>query len=171
MPSAQVVVLGRIVGPYGVKGWVRVRPFGDEPLRWREMPVWWLAPAEDGPWQERELAGFRAQGEAFVAAFAAVEDRAAAEALKGWWIGAPRGALPAPAANEYYWADLIGMVVENTQGIVLGKVESLIETGAHDVLRVVDAEGCERLLPFVDAVVRAVDGAARRIRVEWAADW
>ncbi len=171
MSAADIVVLGRIVAPYGVKGWVRVHPFGDDPLSWREMPVWWLAPAETGAWQEYELLSFKAHGDGLVAAFAGVEDRNGAEALKGWWIGAPREALPQPEENEFYWADLVGMVVVNGADEVLGTVQGLIETGANDVLRVVDADGTERLLPFVDAVVRDVDAGSRRIRVEWGLDW
>lgn len=135
------------------------------------MPVWWLAPAAAGPWQERRLARLKQHGEGLVAAFADVSDRGAAEALKGWWIGAPREALPATSENEFYWADLIGLTVVNTAGDVLGTVAGLIETGAHDVLRVVDAEHHERLLPFVAAVVLEVDREARCMRVEWGLDW
>ncbi len=171
MPDADIVVLGRIVGPYGVKGWVRVHPFGDDPLSWKEMPVWWLAPSEDGVWQEQELKSFKAHGDGLVAAFEAVTDRSAAEALKGWWIGAPRAALPPPAEDEFYWADLIGMQVVNTADELLGTVQGLIETGSNDVLRVAGTDGEERLLPFVDAVVLQVDGVERRIRVEWGLDW
>ncbi len=171
MPEPEIVVLGRIVGPYGVQGWVRVHPFGDDPLDWRTMPHWWLAPSETGAWQEYALKSFKAHGDGLVAAFAEVEDRNGAEALKGWWIGAPREALPAPAEDEFYWADLVGMAVFNTAGESLGTVEGLIETGANDVLRVVDAEGQERLLPFVDAVVKQVDASSRQIQVEWGLDW
>lgn len=163
--------MGRIVGPYGVKGWVRVHPFGDDPLSWQKMPVWWLAPTESGAWQEQRLETFKVHGDGLVAAFDGIADRAASEALKGWWIGAPRSALPATAEDEFYWADLIGMVVVNTAGETLGVVRDLIETGANDVLQVSDAEGNERLLPFVDAVVRNVDTQARQIQVEWGLDW
>lgn len=166
-----IIVLGRIVGPYGVQGWVRVHPFGDDPLSWQGMPLWWLSPRATGAWQEHPLKSFRVHGDGLVAAFEDVVDRDGAEALKGWWIGAPREALPVPAEDEFYWADLIGMDVLNTAGESLGAVEGLIETGANDVLRVVDAEGQERLLPFVDAVVRQVDAATRQIRVEWGLDW
>lgn len=171
MPGSEIVILGRIVGPYGIKGWVRVHPFGDDPLSWGEMPVWWLAPAEQGAWQEYKLKRFKVHGDGLVAAFEEVADRNGAEALKGWWIGAPREALPATAENEFYWSDLIGMAVSNTAGESLGTVKGLIETGANDVLQVVDAEGCERLLPFVAAVVLQVDQEARQIRVEWGLDW
>jgi 16S rRNA processing protein RimM len=165
-----IVVLGRLADPYGIRGWIRLHPFGDDPLSWGKMPVWWLA--QDGePWREAALKGLKAHGDGLVAAFTDVTDRTAAEALKGCFVGAPREALPATGEDEFYWADLIGLAVVNTVGERLGVVAGLIETGANDVLRVVGDDGSERLLPFVAAVVLAVDQAGRRIRVEWESGW
>ncbi|MDR2614033.1 MAG: ribosome maturation factor RimM, partial [Candidatus Accumulibacter sp.] len=82
----------------------------------------------------------------------------------------PREELPATEAGEYYWDDLVGLEVVNAQERPLGRVAGLIGTAANDVLRVESGEG-ERLLPFVDAVVREVDVPAGRIRVDWEADW
>ena len=86
-------------------------------------------------------------------------------------VGARREAFPETDDDEYYWADLIGLDVVNTAGERLGKVDSLIETGANDVLRVLDDDQTERLLPFVSAVVLAVEKDAGQIRVEWGSDW
>ncbi|THF58604.1 ribosome maturation factor RimM [Pseudothauera rhizosphaerae] len=168
-----MIVLGRIVAPFGVQGWVRIHPFGDDPLSWRKMPQWWLAPADDVPdeaWRPMTLTGCRAHGKGLAAAFAEAADRNAAEALDGWYIGAPREALPATGADEYYWHDLIGLAVENEAGEALGTVSGLLSTGVHDVLQVQDGEA-ERLIPFVAAYVQEVDPAARRIRVSWEKDW
>ena len=107
-------------------------------------------------------------------AFAGVADRTAAEAMKGMLVGAPRAALPAVPEDEFYWADLVGLKVVNQAGESLGRVDGLIETGANDVLRVVDtdaAESVERLLPFVAAVVGKVDVAAGVVHVDWERDW
>jgi len=79
--------------------------------------------------------------------------------------------LPETDKDEFYWADLIGLEVINTAGERLGKVAGLIETGANDVLRVVGDDEAERLLPFVSAVVLAVEKEAGVIRVEWGSDW
>ena len=100
-----------------------------------------------------------------------VSDRTAAEQMRGVFVGAPRSALPATRKDEYYWADLIGLEVVNQHEQSLGKVLGLIETPANDVLRVGDGENTERLLPFVAAVVVDVDLSARRVRVDWEADW
>ena len=100
-----------------------------------------------------------------------VGDRTAAEAMKGVLVGAPRDALPTTDEDEFYWGDLVGLAVINSADGKLGKVAGLIETGANDVLRVVADDGTERLLPFVAAVVLAVEKEAGRIRVEWGSDW
>ncbi|MGE5491798.1 MAG: ribosome maturation factor RimM [Actinomycetota bacterium] len=170
MTGSDIVVLGRIAEPYGIRGWVRLHAFGDDPMAWAEMPVWWIGREGEG-WRETKLKGFRVHGDGLVALFEGVADRNAAEALKGMLVGAPRTALPTTDDDEYYWADLVGLEVVNTAGESLGRVESLIETGANDVLSVVAEGGRKRLLPFVAAVVLAVEKDAGRIRVEWGSDW
>lgn len=170
MSSNEIVVLGRLADPYGIRGWIKVHPYGDDPLDWAEMPVWWLG-KEGGPWREVGLKGLKVHGDGLVVLLEDVPDRTAAEALKGTLVGAPREALPTTGDDEFYWADLIGLEVVNSGGETLGKVAGLLETGANDVLRVVAEDGTERLLPFVEAVVLAVEKEAGRIRVEWGSDW
>ncbi|NMG28472.1 ribosome maturation factor RimM [Aromatoleum evansii] len=168
-----MMVLGRIVAPFGVKGWVKVHPFGDDPLAWREMPQWWLADKAEAPdeaWQPLKLAGFREHGAGLIASFEGVTDRNGAEALQGRYIAAPREAMPGTDEDEYYWGDLVGLAVINQSGESLGTVEALMSTGAHDVLQVRDGEE-ERLIPFVAAYVLKVDLSSRTIRVDWQKDW
>ncbi len=168
-----MIVLGRIVAPFGVQGWLRVHPFGDDPEAWNMMPQWWLAVDAEAPaasWKAHALEAVKLHGDGVVAKLAGIDDRDASEALGSCYIGAPREALPVPAQDEYYWSDLIGLAVVNMQDRRLGQVKSLIETGAHQVLVVVDGER-ERLLPFVGHVVRVVDVAQAVIRVEWDSDW
>ena len=170
LSGSEIVVLGRLADPYGIRGWLRLHPFGDDPLAWAEMPVWWIG-REGGPWREVGLKGLKAHGDGIVVLLDEVPDRTAAEALKGALVGAPREMLPPPADDEFYWGDLLGLVVVNEADETLGTVAGLIETGANDVLRVVAEDGTERLLPFVEAVVLAVEKEAGRIRVAWSSDW
>jgi 16S rRNA processing protein RimM len=166
-----MIVLGRIVAPYGVRGWVRIHPFGDDPASWRRMSEWWLgADAEGDVWQPYKVESLRAHGAGWVAKLGAVDDRNAAESLDGRFIAAPREALPDTHADEYYWADLIGLAVVNEQNDRLGEVTSLFDSSAHSVLVVQDGE-TERLLPFVETVVKGVDVAGGCIRVAWGKDW
>lgn len=168
-----MIVLGRVAEPFSIQGWVKVHAFGDDPLSWRTMPQWWLcadADAADAAWQPHRLRGCKVHGKGIIAAFVGVADRTAAEALVGMYIAAPREALPETGLDEYYWADLIGLAVENVAGVRLGTVSGLLSTGAHDVLQVVDGEQ-ERLIPFVGAYVLDVKLAEKQIRVDWDADW
>lgn len=170
LSGSEIVVLGRLADPYGIRGWLRLHPFGDDPLAWADMPVWWIG-REGGPWREVGLKGLKAHGDGIVVLLDEVPDRTAAEALKGTLVGAPRDMLPPPADDEFYWGDLLGLVVVNEADETLGTVAGLIETGANDVLRVVAGDGTERLLPFVEAVVLTVEKEAGRIRVAWGSDW
>lgn len=170
MAGNDIVVLGRLGDPYGIRGWLRLHPYGDDPLSWAEMPVWWLG-VESGPWREVALKGLKPHGDGVVVLLEGVSDRTAAEVLKGTLVGAPRSCLPATGADEFYWADLIGLSVVNAEGETLGQVGGLIETGANAVMRVVSADETERLLPFVASVVLTVDKAAGKILVAWGSDW
>ncbi len=95
-----------------------------------------------------------------------VTDRDAAAALAGCDVGVARDALPALDDGEYYWSDLIGLEVRSVDGVALGTVARMMETGANDVL-VVDGER-ERLVPYLPGrVVRSVDLEAGTIEVDW----
>jgi len=176
-PLPDIVVLGKIVGPYGLCGAVRVHPFADDPPAWGKLSHWWLGREGDAPalWRQTRLLKCKAHNGSLVAELECVPDRDTSETLKGVLVGAPREALPPAGNGEFYWVDLIGLAVVNTHDQSLGHVLGLIETSANDVLRVGDREGAgacaERLLPFVAAVVLDVDVAAGRIRVDWEADW
>jgi 16S rRNA processing protein RimM len=137
------------------------------------MPRWWLSPVADGEaWTPYAIHALKEHGKGWVVKFVGVDDCNAAQTINGNYIAAPREALPKTEADEYYWADLVGLEVVNAQGDRLGKVTGLLSSGAHEVLCVRDAQGeHERLLPFVAQVVKCVDKASRTICVEWGADW
>jgi 16S rRNA processing protein RimM len=168
-----IVVLGKVVDSYGLRGGVKVHSFADDPQSWGAMPRWWLSREGDAPqaWRCLRVIHCREHSGLLIAMFEGVADRDASESLRGMLVGAPREELPATGSGEYYWGDLAGLDVVNVQGQMLGKVAGLIEAAGNDVLQVMDEEGRERLLPFVDAVVREVDVAERRVLVDWEADW
>ena len=181
LPPADIVVLGKIVGPYGLRGAVKVHPFADDPVAWGKLAFWWVGhegqPIES--WQRTSVLACKLHGDLLIAELECLPDRDASETARGLLVGAPRAALPPAVEGEYYWADLIGLEVMNTHDESLGHVLGLLETPANDVLRVGDREAKEakeapakeRLLPFVAAVVLEVDLTARRMRVVWEADW
>ena len=171
------VEVGRIVGAWGVKGWIRVDPHAADPQALFSSKRWHLRPPEPLPagparsWPALlRVIQAREQGSSVVAQVQGVEDRDAAQALRGARVHVSRASFPTPAADEYYWVDLIGLAVVNRQGEALGEVEGLLETGAHAVLRVRRGEE-EVLIPFVDAYVDRVDLAARTVFVDWGLDY
>lgn len=172
-----LIILGRIISPYGLRGWLNVHFFGDDPLALGKMPQWWLGKdpnrlsPDESRWRTYAVQQLKPHGKSMIAKLEGVDDRTAAEAIDGNYLAAPREALPKTEKDEYYWADLIGLTVENTQGIGLGKLIQLMTAGAHEVLCIKDEAGQERLLPFVSAVVKQVDVNAGKMLVEWGEDW
>jgi 16S rRNA processing protein RimM len=125
---------------------------------------WYLA--RDRHWQPANVVEARRHGKGLVARLTGCDDRDAAALLKGLSIGIRREQLPEAGDNEYYWHDLVGLQVQTTQGMALGTVDHLLETGANDVL-VVHGER-ERLIPFIQGqVVVSIDLDAGVIQVDW----
>ena len=164
----QRVPVGRISGIYGVKGWVRVYSYTQPRENILNYSPWLLYSGRQ--WRAVEVLEGRRQGAGVIARLAGCEDRDAARGLMETEIAVHRSQLASSGADEYYWVDLIGLRVVNLQGIDLGRVRGLLETGAHDVLVV--NNGRERLIPYVrDAVVTAIDLEAGCLQVDWDADW
>ena len=159
--------MGRIIAPFGVKGWVRVQPNTAAIRNLLAYGTWWVGGDDD--WQERGVAEAKVQGRAVVARLTGCEDRDAAALLRGKTVAVPRAALPAAGSGEYYWADLIGLAVVNTGSQELGRIAGLMQTGANDVL-VVQGER-ERLIPFIATVIREVDPEAGVVRVDWSSEY
>lgn len=167
--------MGRVVAPYGIKGWIKLQTFTETPLGLLQYAVWQMG--QEGDWQPRVVESAKQHGATVVAKLEGIADREQAAALQGQRVAVSRDVFPKAGANEYYWSDLVGLAVINTAGVTLGKVSRVFETGANDVLVVEDkaadkvAGEHERLLPFIEPVIRKVDLAGGVIVVEWEADY
>lgn len=163
------VLLGRIVGAFGVRGELKLESFTEPKAAIFRYQPWTLRDAQG---RERALQGARGREtpKGVVATLPEVADRDAAEALRGTEVWAPRSALPPAKDGEYYWIDLEGLRVANTEGVEFGRVSHLFSTGANDVL-VVQGER-ERMIPFAmpDYIV-SIDFDAGLIVVDWDADF
>ena len=163
------VPIGRIGAAFGVHGWLKVRSETAPPARILEYQPWQVG-GGDGGWKAFEVLGGRPHGAGLVAKLAGLDDRDSARRMVGADIAVHRYQLPEPAPDEYYWCDLVGLAVQDTTGASLGRVRSLMETGANDVM-VVTAGGAELLIPFVlGRTVHCVDLEAGKIAVDWSAD-
>ncbi|MEQ9561078.1 MAG: ribosome maturation factor RimM [Woeseiaceae bacterium] len=158
------VVLGKVSGLFGVKGWVKVHSYTEPRDSILQFRRWVLLARADR--RVLQVAEGRKHGKSIVVRFEGIDDRDAAAELLDLEIGVPRENLPKTAADEYYWTDLEGMQVVHCDGRLLGRVAYLLATGANDVLVVQGDE--EILVPFVAGrVIRNVDMAKGVISVDW----
>lgn len=175
------VELGFIADAYGLKGWVKIVPHangkqgGDALLN---VKRWWLVKGRD--YKSARCLQSKVHADTIVARFAGCDDRDTALTLKGHTVNIARSDFPKlDSEDEFYWVDLIGLDVESEAGVALGRVADLIDNGAHSILRIeypsTDKDGKpvtgERLIPFVGVYVKTVDRAAKRIVVDWDADY
>jgi 16S rRNA processing protein RimM len=155
--------MGRVAGPYGVRGWVKVAPEGGAQAALAQAKEWWIG-AE--PYSVTQA---KIHSATVVGKLAGVDSRERVLGLKGKAVAVRREALPEPGEGRYYLADLVGVEVLNERGETLGVVKQVFWNGAQDVIEV--AGDRTRLIPWVASVVTEVDLPKRRIRVEWEADW
>ena len=160
--------MGRIIAPFGVKGWVKVQPLTAAARNLLAYPRWWVGRGAD--WQEYEVAEAGVHStKAVIARLAGCEERDAAARFRGNDIAVPRSQLPPVQPGEHYWADLLGLRVVNGESRELGSIVRILQTGANDVL-VVQGER-ERLIPFIGDVILEVDQGGGVMRVNWSADY
>lgn len=178
---ADAVEVGRIADAWGVKGWFKVLPYSADPEALFSSKRWYLQPSEKGAKSFftgtvlLPIRQAREHSDSVVAHAQGVDDRDAAEALKGARIFVPRSSFPTAAEDEYYWVDLIGLSVVNREGVALGTVRELLATGPQTTLVLSwlqdDGKEQERMIPFVSAFVDQVDLPGRRIVVDWQPDY
>ncbi|RRD67055.1 ribosome maturation factor RimM [Comamonadaceae bacterium OH2310_COT-174] len=196
-PPEPLIDLARITGAWGVRGWIKLAPFSADADALHEARDWFIAPPDaqrrqglrhfDAPLQVRVLQ-LKPQGDALVAQLQGIDDRDVAQALRGATIALPRSAFPALPEGEFYWVDLLGLLVRNRQAVVLGTVAEMLSNGPQsvlvvreqppaDVLNALNAPGApaprlrEHLIPFVDAYVDSVSLADGQIVVDWQPDY
>lgn len=166
--TQQRVAMGYIKGVFGIKGWLKIAADTEYTDSLLDYPEWQLS--KDGRRLNVTLeAGKIVNGELQVK-FEGINDRDEAFALRGYTIEIPRESFAPAEEGEYYWADLVGMTVVNTENIKLGTVKNLMETGAHDVL-VVDGDYGQKLIPFVSHFIGNVDSENRIITADWGTDY
>jgi 16S rRNA processing protein RimM len=138
---------------------------------------WWLLKGRER--RSAPVLQSKVHSDSIVAHLGGTADRDVALSLRGHSVYVRRSDFPALEADEFYWVDLLGLYVVNESGVELGKVADMIDNGAHSVLRIEypttgkdgKPETGERLIPFVGVYVKTVDQAAKKIVVDWEADY
>lgn len=176
---ADAIEVGRILDAWGIKGWFKVLPYSADPEALFSSKTWFLLPAEKGVktfdgvglLQVKEA---KTHSDSVVAWAQDINDRNAADALRGARIFISRSSFPSAQKDEYYWVDLIGLDVINREGISLGQVRDLLTTGPQTVLMIdqlQDGKLVEIMIPFVAVYIDDVRLSERRILVDWQADY
>jgi 16S rRNA processing protein RimM len=159
------VAVGRFGSPIGVKGWLRVISYANPPENILNYLPWYAF--KEGVKVFIEQAKGKWQGQTLVVKIDSCHDRDTAKTFTNLEIYIDRKQLPALNEEEYYWIDLIGLRVFNQEQIELGVVDSLLATGANDVLIVKEPNGKKRYIPYIDQVIVAVDLESKRLQVDW----
>ena len=163
-----MIEMGHTLGPYGVKGWVRIAPEGEGAVLCGSR-AWWFQGVQDAAPRRLEVEGVRPHGSALVAKWKGCESPEEALAWKGR-ILMDRADFPPPPAGKWWAVDLVGCRVENTAGEFLGEVRDVDTNGAQDLLSVA-RDGRGFLIPMVPAYLVSVDTDRGVIVADWSADW
>ena len=168
MLRQNLIQIGKISGVFGVKGWLKITSYTEPRDNILGYKYWILK--KDGAEKSVKVLGGKLQGKSLVAQIDGVSDRDQALMLMGWTINIGYEQLSALEEGQFYWADLIGLAVENLDGVRLGNIETLFETGANDII-LVNGER-ERAIPFLrDQIVKSIDLETGKMLVDWDADF
>jgi len=166
--SEDIVLVGQVSGLFGLKGWVKVFSYTQPRENIIEYNPWLFK--TDKGWVEIQVEQAQKHGKGIIASLQHYSDPETSSRLIGCDIALHRSQLPALTEDEYYWNDLIGLQVVNQEGIDLGVVDRLIETGSNDVL-IVQGDR-ERLVPYIkDQVIKNIDLNEKLIQVDWDPDF
>jgi len=166
------ITLGSISGVHGLKGWLKVFSHTDPRVKITEYSQWFLRKKGEN-WQSYKVLNGKQQGKNIIARLEGVTDRNQVEALIGAEIAIQNEQLEALSSDEYYWKDLIGISVETKEGVVLGRLDWIFNSGSNDVLVVKELnEGkgkkIERMLPFLmNDVILSIDLDKSLMVVDW----
>ncbi|MEK9816067.1 MAG: ribosome maturation factor RimM [Limnobacter sp.] len=182
-----LVELGRIGEPYGLRGWVNVLPSSEEPDVLLKSKQWWVSrlPVSEGGAARRavqpkledlifepfRVLQSKSHSSRIVAHLEGIEQPELAAQFKGRRVYVSRARFPAPAEGEYYWVELVGCQGSNLEGRVLGTVNQVVDHGAHPILSVKGDAELEMLIPFVAAYVINVNTQTKQIQVDWQEDY
>ena len=170
MPTKQQskkVIVGRLGAAFGVRGQLKVNSYTDPITNILDYPHWQVQ--HQGTWQPLPLESKKKQGNTIVIKMKGIDDRDIAKAYTNDLIGIEHTDLPPAPAGEYYWSDLEGCTVHNTEKVVLGTIVEMRDTGANDIM-VIEGER-RHLIPFIPDILQSVDLDQQLIIVDWDDDF
>ena len=173
MQADKKVVVGRLGAAHGVRGWLKIHSFTEhtEDL-FTYGPLLFL---KDGAWRPLKVKQWRQQGKSSIAQIDGCESREQVPNFTNCDVAILASQLPDTEANEIYWHQLEGLTVFTEAEENLGRIDHVLATGANDVLVVQPThesiDDQERLIPYIDHVVKACDLQSACITVDWDSDF
>jgi 16S rRNA processing protein RimM len=164
MAEPGFVRIGKIIKAHGLKGAVKVYPYGGSPTLFK-TDLNLFAVAGDGTEKTFRIEWAKPGNRVVIVSFSGIDDRDRAESLAGFDLFVDRAALPELEAGVYYWSDIIGLDVYTKEDQYLGRVNSIIPTGSNDVYVVDDGE-TETLIPALEWVVLSIDPVGKTMQVD-----
>lgn len=159
-----LVVIGRIAGLYGIKGWLKIISYTEPRVNVFSYSPWYLN--RGSAWLKVDVDSGRAHNKGIIVKIKGCDDRTYASPMIDSEIHVSRILFPLASSDEYYWSDLQGLKVCNLQDEVLGIVASMMSNGVQDIMVV--RGDIERLIPFVkNHFVISVDLSKKRVIVDW----
>ena len=166
MEDDKKIYLGKITGVHGIKGWLKIQSFSSPPENILNYPSWIIYNQGEEDFYSIEQG--RKQNNKIVVKLEKIDDRNTAESLINSKILILRSDLPKLSNENYYWSDLVGLSVLNSEEKVIGKIESLIETGANDVMVIITLKDERILIPFVmHEIIKEVSVEQNYIKIDW----
>ena len=168
--------MGRLGSTYGLKGYLRVQSFTEQPENLFDYSPWFIRRRGED-WREVQVEAWKPHNDGFIVKLDAANVKEEAALLTGMDIGIKRSSLPAPADDELYLVDLEGCTVIGLNGVNLGVVSRVVDQGAAPYMVVSPSDQTQgvpqqRLIPYVKGpIVTRVDLAAHKIWVEWGEDY
>ena len=163
-----IVVMGKVIGSFGIKGWLNVYSF-TEKIETLEKYNYWYISNDEKNWEKIKIDHCKISDNKIKVKFFGFNNRTKADNYKSYLIGIPKNLLPKLGPDEFYWNDLLGFEVINLKKNKLGKVDYFIETGANDVLVVKGNR--ERLIPYTVNTIQKIDVKQQKIIVDWDEDF
>ena len=158
------LVMGQLVGSFGIKGWIKVKVFTEVVETLQNYEEWFIS-SDEKNWSTFSIESIKINQNRMMVKFEGINDRTAADGYQRYWVGVLKKSLPNLTDNEFYWNDLIGCEVYNTDGFLFGRLTGFIETGANDVF-VVEGEK-KRLIPYTKMTVKKIELKQQQIIVDW----
>ena len=168
--------MGRLGSTYGIKGWLKIQSFTEQPENLFDYSPWFIRRRGE-EWREVQVEAWKPHGDGYIVKLNAADIREEAQLFTGMEIGIKRSSLPPASEGEYYLCDLEGCKVIGLNEVDLGVVSSVLDQGAAPLLVVSPSDRAkngsqQRLIPCViGPIVTAIDLDAKIIRVEWGEDY